>query len=42
MIAIWNYAECIRRHAQRRGLIAENRDYWNMAEALAQIGLTPP
>jgi steroid delta-isomerase-like uncharacterized protein len=23
------------------GLIAENRDYWNMAEVLAQIGLTP-
>ncbi len=24
-----------------RGLIAANRDYWNMAEVLAQIGLTP-
>ena len=23
------------------GLIAENRGYWNMAEVLAQIGLTP-
>jgi hypothetical protein len=25
-----------------RELIAENRDYWNMAEVPAQIGLTPP
>lgn len=24
------------------GLIAENRDYWNMAEVFAQIGLTQP
>jgi hypothetical protein len=24
------------------GLIAENRDYWNMAEVFAQIGLAPP
>ncbi len=24
------------------GLIAQNRDYWNMAEVFAQIGLTPP
>jgi hypothetical protein len=24
-----------------QGLIAENRDYWNMADVLAQIGLTP-
>jgi steroid delta-isomerase-like uncharacterized protein len=23
------------------GLIAENRDYWNMAEVFAQIGFTP-
>jgi hypothetical protein len=23
-------------------LITENRDYWNMAEVLAQIGLIPP
>jgi hypothetical protein len=24
-----------------RDMIAENRDYWNMAEVFAQIGFTP-
>jgi hypothetical protein len=24
-----------------KGLIAENRDYWNMADMLGQIGLIP-
>jgi len=34
MIAIWNYAECSVGTLNAEGLIAENRDYWNMAERL--------